>query len=647
MDENVKTASTLQLLMAAQSRVFRLVCSGGGAKGVMYPGAYVALVETGVFKGIKAISGASAGALTASLLAVGMPPATFRDKLLKTHFKNLLGNRVKDKLPGVSFITKDGLPLEQFIRFNIIDSICAVLSKSSDIAKRAQQDPALNTLFDKLGRANPRITFADLALLQKHFPTEFKLLTVSAVSFPTGELQIFNSELTPDVEIALACRASASIPILLSPVEIEINGVKQRFVDGGLYDNLPTDYFDRDAQGRFEKNKHPLNTLVFAFGEGLNNDTNQVFKALYGARWDEAVTDEILHSILAETVHILDQDDAFESPQEEAKFIIHALRFVLKKLVNEGKFQLSESKTVGVAIENSIKHLILSNPFWSRYKSATQEERIDLLETGIKEHLRPILYNPGFLEQFKRNVLVRVFGDLNLPYKNTDQKEQGYQKLRTDYAFRTVELRVGNIKTTDFNAASKEARLMDALGYLDTINHITNQDLHDSKTFNAAEFYDELVDHFIHIYEAVLLAAKQNLQQDPLLQEIKALKTQLTKRAQTPVAAISRQTYQLIKDKVEQQLNSVEAFALTRAVEFNIGTLSAEDLFKETYEEGFHRSGPFSQSTIAGERIFKQSTLHAKLKDKNMFDLLAHRNDLEKTSRTALVHQSLSQIKSF
>lgn len=517
MDENVNTASTLQQLIAAQSeRIFRLVCSGGGAKGVVYPGAYLALVETGVFKGIKALSGASAGALTASLLAAGMQPAIFRDKLLTTNFNNLLGQSAKEKLPGVSFFTRDGLPLEQFIRVNIIDSICAILSKSNQVATLGEQHPALKALFIRLATATPRITFADLALLQSHFPTKFKLLTVSAVKFPTGELQIFNSELTPDVEIARACRASSSIPIVLSPVEIEINGVKQRFVDGGLYDNLPTDYFDHDAQGNFTKNKHPLNTLVFAFGEGLNNETNQVFKALYGARWDEIVTDEILHSIIHETIHLLHEDDAFESAQEEVKSIIQAVQCVLKKLVKEGKFALSESKSAGDTIENAIKHLEISNPFWTGYKPATKEKRIQLLETCIKEYLRPILYNAGFFEQFKRNVLVRVFGDLNTPYKNTDQKEVGYQKLRMDYAFRTIELRVGNIKTTDFNDAAKVARQMDALGYLDTINHLTNQGLHDAKTFNAAEFYEELVDHFIPIYEAVLLAAKQDLKQDPL-----------------------------------------------------------------------------------------------------------------------------------
>jgi NTE family protein len=91
----------------------------------------------------------------------------------------------------------------------------------------------------------------------------------------------------------------------------------------------------------------------------------------------------------------------------------------------------------------------------------------------IKQILKPILYQADFVERLKRDVLLETLGYLKAPYKNTERKEQGYQKLRSQYPLRTVELRVGDIKTTDFNQATRFARVMDSLGFLDTVNHIT------------------------------------------------------------------------------------------------------------------------------------------------------------------------------
>ena len=49
-----------------------LVLSGGGAKGIGYAGMIHSMDQRGIIKGLTHVSGASAGAMTASLLAVGM-----------------------------------------------------------------------------------------------------------------------------------------------------------------------------------------------------------------------------------------------------------------------------------------------------------------------------------------------------------------------------------------------------------------------------------------------------------------------------------------------------------------------------------------------------------------------------------------------
>jgi len=49
-----------------------LVFSGGGIKGLAYVGAIKALEEKQLFQNVKRFAGASAGAITAALLAIGM-----------------------------------------------------------------------------------------------------------------------------------------------------------------------------------------------------------------------------------------------------------------------------------------------------------------------------------------------------------------------------------------------------------------------------------------------------------------------------------------------------------------------------------------------------------------------------------------------
>ncbi|KTC85060.1 patatin-like phospholipase family protein [Legionella brunensis] len=648
-----------QLQKAQQQPIERIVCSGGGAKGVGYAGSYRAMQDTGVLKKIQAFSGASAGAITAAFMAVGMPSDIFREQLLSTNFKDLLGKRVgavfgKNE-PGISSITKDGKPLEAFIRDNIIATVKGSLQQLDNLEDIAEQHEDLRQLLAKVRGESPRITFGDLAILNRYFPEHFKQLTIPAVRFPDGKLQIFNSDLTPDVEIALACRASASIPVVLQPIEIEINGVKQRFVDGGLYDNLPTDYFDLQENGTFAKNTKPEQTMVFAFGEGLDDKKNQVFQALYGKRWDEVVSDEILNSIIDDAIvlakQVRDEEEDLDSAEDEAQLLHQAIKYVLAQQVKHKVITIDESQSIMSATKKAIDSLLLkpkdNQEFWNAYKNETnQENRVKLLGSFVKEKMKPILYDAGVIERLKRNVLVEVLGDLHTSFKNTAQKEAGYQKLRSDYALRTVELRVGNIKTTDFDEATKLARVMDALGYLDTINYITNHELYGPDDFNEEQFYIDLVDNFEHIHRATLMGAGKDASKDPLIREIAALRTQLEYQGK-PNDVISRQVYQLIKDKVERRLDSIEAFALARAVEYGNKTLTADALFKETYEEGFNRSGTFSISNITGERIFKTSTLHEALKEKSMFDLYENQPPHNKNTRTDKVFDSLAKLTTF
>ena len=67
-----------------------LVFKGGGAKGSIYPGAIRALEDAGVMPYIKRFAGASAGAITAALLAAGLTSAQLFTELATTDLKPLV-----------------------------------------------------------------------------------------------------------------------------------------------------------------------------------------------------------------------------------------------------------------------------------------------------------------------------------------------------------------------------------------------------------------------------------------------------------------------------------------------------------------------------------------------------------------------------
>ena len=299
----------------------------------------------------------------------------------------------------------------------------------------------------------------------------------------------------------------------------------------------------------------------------------------------------------------------------------------------------------------SINNVLLSPEehmeFWRLYhKEPSEEGQIKLLGALIKRNLMPDLTQAGWFEKFKCNDLSAVLGDLKASYLHTDKFEAGYQKLRSEYPLRTVELRVGKIQTRDFNEAIKVARVVASFGYLDTINYMTNHELFEPSKFVPDQFYVNLVHQFEKIYEAVLYGSGIDPETDFFTQEMASLKKQFEALGKTSLV-VSRQLYQLIKDEAEKQLDSIEAFALSRAVEFHNQMLTADHLFKETYEEGFKRSSFFSVSDMTGVRFFKAETLHDALKEKSMFYLYQQKPSHSSSSRSEKVFGSLQHIEMF
>ncbi|XVN43245.1 MAG: patatin-like phospholipase family protein [Candidatus Rickettsia vulgarisii] len=367
-----------------------LVFSGGGAKGAIYSGVYKALKESDVIENIKAIAGSSAGAITAAVIASGIEPEEFEKISKDTNLKGLLGK--KGFSAGFVQIAKDGTPLYNLLDNTIRNNISSYLkdkdfaelcnqglirianeieklkkeeqeflqkeptqtlnenSESLDFFKQQLEQQA-NQLKDlmqsnykelhilrELSNRQGKILFKDLALLRLLDPGKFKDLYITAVNQNTGELEIFNADNTPDVEIALACRASASIPIVFKPVKIGDN----YYVDGGYRDNVPMKYFDSDDKDDnsvkeletiedIKKAKQKGRVLALAFGNGMDSDTNI---AIYSAK-------------------------KFYSPSAITKFIFNVMFKILAKVGGKFKYTKTVDETNEELRENALNTIAL------------------------------------------------------------------------------------------------------------------------------------------------------------------------------------------------------------------------------------------------------------------------------------------------
>lgn len=67
-----------------------LIFEGGGVKGIAYSGALAVLEQRGILRRIKRVGGASAGAINASLLAIGYSLGEIRDILANLDFRNFM-----------------------------------------------------------------------------------------------------------------------------------------------------------------------------------------------------------------------------------------------------------------------------------------------------------------------------------------------------------------------------------------------------------------------------------------------------------------------------------------------------------------------------------------------------------------------------
>nr|WP_235864699.1 patatin-like phospholipase family protein [Pseudomonas costantinii] len=246
--------------------VTQLVLSGGGAKGVAYPGAIKALEENGALTGVRAISGSSAGAISAALLASGMTADEFTDLSNSLDLSALMNSdnpllrklqdagstagkwlgKFSEKLQtAFTMLPRLGTEAGQLEELVRSKSRATVLARIAETPSKASL-PEVRAIADKLN-AGGVVTFMDLQVLSRHIPT-IKALNITGTGTFEGrsQLVVFNASLTPDMDIARAAHISAALPVVFkAPVEqghgFQVDGEKTSFQDGGLMLNTPVD----------------------------------------------------------------------------------------------------------------------------------------------------------------------------------------------------------------------------------------------------------------------------------------------------------------------------------------------------------------------------------------------------------------------
>lgn len=171
----------------------RVALSGSGTKVGAHIGALQAIVDAGYT--IVELAGTSGGSIVSALYACGMP------------------------LPDIHALalTMDWTPL---------------MAKSPITIFKRMGWCSGNNLLDFLAAKTFGRTFSELEMD----------LTIVASDVSNEVPYIFSNTLTPDTQVALAARASASIPLFFAPVIIG-NAVLN---DGGLVVNLPVDLLKCD-----------------------------------------------------------------------------------------------------------------------------------------------------------------------------------------------------------------------------------------------------------------------------------------------------------------------------------------------------------------------------------------------------------------
>lgn len=195
-----------------------LVFEGGGVKGIAYGGALDVLHQKGILSNIKRVAGTSAGAINATMLALGYSCTEVSDLIAATRFSSF----------------------EDHSRF-IISNLLRMVKKYGWNKGEAFHQWIGHCIATKTSKKD--FTFRDLdQTLKDGNPNGFRELYVVSTNLSKQKYMVFSNETTPDLPIRDAVRMSMSIPLYFQA----FLNAKDIMVDGGVSYNYPINLFDHE-----------------------------------------------------------------------------------------------------------------------------------------------------------------------------------------------------------------------------------------------------------------------------------------------------------------------------------------------------------------------------------------------------------------
>jgi len=221
------------------SQFRNLVFEGGGIKGIAYAGAIRILEDKKILADIQRFGGASAGAITAALLAAGATSRDVEEIVGHTSFRAFMDDS-----------------------FGVLRDISRLVHDYGWFKGDAFSQWLRNQFQTLVG--DPDIEFAKLREKTK------KDLYVVGTDLSLQRESVFSPDQTPDVSVWQAVRISMSIPLFFACVRQNDDVC----VDGGVTWNYPIDLFDDElfdpAPGAFERVNYPT---VYGNSQIYNKET--------------------------------------------------------------------------------------------------------------------------------------------------------------------------------------------------------------------------------------------------------------------------------------------------------------------------------------------------------------------------------------
>lgn len=250
-----------------KNRYKNLVFKGGGVRGIAYMGALEELDQLGIVKNIQRVAGASAGAITATLLSFNLSIEE-----TKSLFDSLDITRVPQEMTVDRKI--------KFWESKDAESVNRFFTSYGWYSSKYFHSWLEGVIADQCD-GNRRATFADFR------ERGFRNLFIVATNLSRHRAEVFSHKDTPDVAVADAVRMSMSIPIFFEALRFdgEKFGDGDYYVDGGLFDNFPMHIFD---QGEYANRS-------WAYRDGVNWETLGLY--LYPAQMNQETEPEIPENV--------------------------------------------------------------------------------------------------------------------------------------------------------------------------------------------------------------------------------------------------------------------------------------------------------------------------------------------------------------